>query len=177
MCPPLLPVLLAPVCSQNKEGHISVGTSVLIKLSQQRQDCIDIKAGLLAWFYGWAFTHCLFFHRNNQCLQGFLPAPPPSILPLLCAQSWYMFHICRVPLLTHCNLVSFRMLQGTRGIAWLCRYNRKFKEDQCLHRDWYPKSHKMAPDMLRHLHATLISSDRNGCLSTLYTCRYLLTDT
>lgn len=50
VCLPLLPALLAPGAPKI-ESNICVGTSVLMKLSQQRQDCISIKGGLLAWFY------------------------------------------------------------------------------------------------------------------------------
>lgn len=170
--PPLLPALPAPLCSQNKEGHICVGTSVLMKLSQQQHACIDIKGGLLAWFYGWAFMYKSLLSQIKSMPSGFFTSSS-SLSPALAMcppQSWYLFHICRVPLLKHWNLVPFKMLQG---IAWLCRYNRKFKEAQCLHRG----ANGIEIDTLRvikwhqtltfrHLHATLISTDSNGCLCT-----------
>lgn len=156
----------------------------MMKLSQL-QDCLNIKrfAGLVIWvslhIQVSSFTDIINAFTDFHQLLLSLPA-----LAMCPSQSWYMFHICRVPLLKHWNLVPFRMLQGTQGIAWLCRYKRKFKEAQCLHRG----ANGIEIDALRaikwhqtltcrHLHATLISTDSNSCISTSYTCRYLFIDT
>lgn len=134
VCPPLLPALLATVCSPNKEGHICVvGTSVLMKLSQQRQDCIDTRGGLLAWFYGRAFAYISLTEIINAFrvfCQLLLPLSCPCYVPIPAViyvpQMQGAIAYIGIWFLSGCSKV-LRVWPGFANI-------RKYKEAQCLHK-------------------------------------------